>query len=408
MVTDGQVLSADGTPIAFQARGQGEAVVLVPGALQGRTPFRPYAERLAGHLTVLIYDRRGRGASGDTSPYAVEREVEDLEAVISVAGGHASVYGHSSGAALVLHAAAGGLPIRKTVLHDPAFGSGTEEEQRAERAEAEQVAAMLAAGRRADVVRLFFEGAGLPPEIAEAASQDPEPGRQRADAPLRPVRHHERAEQGRTDTSRTGRPGAHPLSGAGRRGESRVDDRGQQDGGRRSAGGQAPDPRRAGARRSAGGAGACPHRVPHCLIGGQNVMPSRRNRSQYPETYGAMSVIWARPRAGTSMPRPTYEMARSWKSADAATRPSRSNVLNVVVVPSTATPTSFAMAPPVMSLQRVWYPLLTGSDGEQPFHGRSRSVGGCDGQEWRSTTTLRILAVIDGIPTSRSRTDPSP
>ncbi|UNX56227.1 alpha/beta fold hydrolase [Georgenia sp. TF02-10] len=174
MVTDGQVLSADGTPIAFQARGQGEAVVLVPGALQGRTPFRPYAERLAGHLTVLIYDRRGRGASGDTSPYAVEREVEDLEAVISVAGGHASVYGHSSGAALVLHAAAGGLPIRKTVLHDPAFGSGTEEEQRAERAEAEQVAAMLAAGRRADVVRLFFEGAGLPPEIAEAASQDPE------------------------------------------------------------------------------------------------------------------------------------------------------------------------------------------------------------------------------------------
>ncbi len=107
------VTSADGTPIAYELTGSGQAVVLVDGANCHRAFHggRPLAELLADRYTVFIYDRRGRGESGDTPPFAVEREIEDLAAVIDATGGSASVYGTSSGAALVLRAAAAGLPI---------------------------------------------------------------------------------------------------------------------------------------------------------------------------------------------------------------------------------------------------------------------------------------------------------
>src|SRR6185312_9329139 len=92
------VTSQDGTTIAYTVSGQGPAVILVDGAMCYRDsgPAGPLAERLAANYTVYIYDRRGRGESGDTQPYAVEREVEDLDALIHEAGGTAYLYGISS------------------------------------------------------------------------------------------------------------------------------------------------------------------------------------------------------------------------------------------------------------------------------------------------------------------------
>jgi pimeloyl-ACP methyl ester carboxylesterase len=173
METKDQVTSRDGTPIAFEQLGDGEPVILVAGALQGRATYRPLAEQLAHRFTVFNYDRRGRGASGDTAPYAVEREIDDLGALIAEAGGTASMYGHSSGAALVLHAAARGLPIDKIVLHEPPFGSGSDEERRAEQRGAEQISALLAQDRRGDAVKLFLAPMGMPPEIVDHLSHDP-------------------------------------------------------------------------------------------------------------------------------------------------------------------------------------------------------------------------------------------
>jgi pimeloyl-ACP methyl ester carboxylesterase len=165
--------SRDGTPIAFERLGDGEPVILVAGALQGRATYRPLAEELSRHLTVFNYDRRGRGDSGDTAPYAVQRELEDLGALIAEAGGRASLYGHSSGAALVLHAAAGGLSIHTMVLHEPPWGSGSEQERQVEQQEAEHLSALLAQDRRSDAVKFFLASAGLPPEIIDDLSQDP-------------------------------------------------------------------------------------------------------------------------------------------------------------------------------------------------------------------------------------------
>jgi pimeloyl-ACP methyl ester carboxylesterase len=167
------VTSRDGTRIAVERIGTGRPLVMLGGALQSRGPLRPYAEALSQHLTVFLYDRRGRGESGDTPPYAVEREVEDLAAVVAEAGGTASVYGHSSGAALVLQAAASGLPVDRIVLHDPPFGSGSEEERRAEQEELQRFEALVAEDRREDVVRLFATSTGMPAEMADALAEDP-------------------------------------------------------------------------------------------------------------------------------------------------------------------------------------------------------------------------------------------
>ena len=165
--------SADGTRIAFERLGEGAPVIVVGGILCDRQTTHPLAERLAEHLTVFNFDRRGRGESGDTAPYAVEREIEDLGALIAEAGGTAAVYGHSSGACLALEAAAGGLPIAKLVLHEPPYGPGDEKSRQEARESAEQVLAPLAEDRRGDAINLFLSAAGLPPEMAEGASKDP-------------------------------------------------------------------------------------------------------------------------------------------------------------------------------------------------------------------------------------------
>src|SRR3712207_9213868 len=115
------VTSADGTIIAYETFGRGPALIAVCGATCDRALMRPTAQALGEHCTTIDYDRRGRGDSGDTLPYAIEREIEDLAALIDRAGGSAHLYGHSSGAGLVLHAVAAGLPVNRFVLHDPPY-----------------------------------------------------------------------------------------------------------------------------------------------------------------------------------------------------------------------------------------------------------------------------------------------
>ena len=118
-----RVVSQDGTSIAYEQVGHGPSLVLVDGALCYRAsgPNKPLAERLASSFTVYTYDRRGRGDSDERGPYAIEREIEDLEAVISAAGGTAFVYGISSGAALALEAAACLPSIRKLALFEAPY-----------------------------------------------------------------------------------------------------------------------------------------------------------------------------------------------------------------------------------------------------------------------------------------------
>jgi pimeloyl-ACP methyl ester carboxylesterase len=115
------VTSRDGTRIAYDQTGTGPIVVLVGGAFSFRrfTGLVQLTEELSKKFTVINYDRRGRGDSGDSQPYSVEREIEDLEAVINAAGGSAHVWGLSFGAALAVLAAARGMSIRRLALYEP-------------------------------------------------------------------------------------------------------------------------------------------------------------------------------------------------------------------------------------------------------------------------------------------------
>src|SRR5688500_17630031 len=110
--------SKDGTEIAFEKTGRGPPVIIVGGAFNDRNTAAPLAASLAKCFTVFTYDRRGRGASGDTLPYAVAREVEDLRAVVDEAGGAAHAYGISSGGLLVLEAAAAGVPLSRIAVYE--------------------------------------------------------------------------------------------------------------------------------------------------------------------------------------------------------------------------------------------------------------------------------------------------
>jgi len=167
------VTSADGTRIAYDRRGKGKTVILVGGLFCERKALAALAERMGHKFSVINYDRRGRGESGDTAPYAVAREVEDLCALIEATGSAAAVYGHSSGAGLALTAAAHGLPISRLVLHEPPYGSDDDESRRSARSLAEGVRDALARGRRNDAIELFFTAYGLPPEAVTELGKDP-------------------------------------------------------------------------------------------------------------------------------------------------------------------------------------------------------------------------------------------
>ncbi len=110
------VASVDGTTIDYDIAGSGPVIVFVAGVFNLRDTFTPLAAELGSDHTVLTYDRRGRGESGDTAPYSIEREVEDLQAIIEAAGGSASVFGFSSGAILALKAVADGVAVERLYL----------------------------------------------------------------------------------------------------------------------------------------------------------------------------------------------------------------------------------------------------------------------------------------------------
>ncbi|MCT2588418.1 alpha/beta hydrolase [Streptomyces sp. N2-109] len=116
-----KVVSRDGTTIAFKKEGTGPPLVLLGGGFRDHTVFTHFISELAPHCTTYAYDRRGRGESGDAPAYAIEREIEDLEAVIADAGGEAAVFGGSSGATLALEAAMAGSPITKLALLEPPY-----------------------------------------------------------------------------------------------------------------------------------------------------------------------------------------------------------------------------------------------------------------------------------------------
>ena len=157
------VLSKDGTRIGYTVTGNGPPLLLVDGALCSRTfgPMAALVPLLTAHFSVVTYDRRGRGESGDTAPYAVEREIEDLLAIAAAVGSPLGVYGTSSGAVLAARAVAAGLPTRKLVLHEPPLAlDGVHHPKPADFRE--QIAAFLAAGRRGDAVKMFMGVVGVP------------------------------------------------------------------------------------------------------------------------------------------------------------------------------------------------------------------------------------------------------
>ena len=157
------VRSADGTVIAAERLGDGPALILVDGANCHRASYgqRPLAALLADRFTVHVYDRRGMGGSGDTAPWAVEREIDDLAAVVAAAGGSASAYGHSSGGALVLRAAAAGLPIERLAVYETSFAL-TAAQHAAQNAALRAIEDALANADLSCAARLFLQLVGLP------------------------------------------------------------------------------------------------------------------------------------------------------------------------------------------------------------------------------------------------------
>lgn len=160
------VTSNDGTSIAYERTGSGAAVILVGGGLDDGSENAPLAPELAGHFTVFNYARRGRGGSGDTQPYAVQREIEDIEALIAEAGGSAHVYGVSSGGALALQAAAAGVGIDKLAVYEVPYGWPPPDF-------IERVERLVAEGRRGDAVELFMRSAGSSHDDVTGAKSTP-------------------------------------------------------------------------------------------------------------------------------------------------------------------------------------------------------------------------------------------
>ncbi|WP_086767205.1 alpha/beta fold hydrolase [Streptomyces bobili] len=170
---DKKTLSRDGTSLAYARAGQGPAVILVSGAMSTGGTVAPLAGLLAPHFTAFWYDRRGRGESGDTAPYAVQREVEDLAALIEAAGGEAALYGVSSGGALALEAAAAGLPVSRVAVYETPFADFSEGGAEERAAYTEHLTEALAHDRRGDAVELFLRLTGLAEEMIQGARQSP-------------------------------------------------------------------------------------------------------------------------------------------------------------------------------------------------------------------------------------------
>ncbi|REE96987.1 alpha/beta fold hydrolase [Thermomonospora umbrina] len=166
------VASRDGTLIEYDRAGSGPAVVLVGGGLDDGSENAPLFPALAGELTVVNYRRRGRGGSGDVRPYALEREIEDLAALIAEVGGPAHLFGASSGGALALEAAAAGLPIARVAVYEVPYAIG-EEAIATWREYVARLRSALAAGERQEALALFMRLAGSSEEDLAAAQGSP-------------------------------------------------------------------------------------------------------------------------------------------------------------------------------------------------------------------------------------------
>ncbi len=170
------IQSKDGTPIACDVYGSGPALIYITGATCFRQ-FEPVlhdAHTFATQFTVYNYDRRGRGDSGNTLPYAPERELEDLDALIDAAGGTACLYGHSSGAVLALEAAMRlGSKVSRLVLYDASYCSN-EAEQNEFRRLSRELETLLGEGRHEEAIHVFLEGIGIPGEVIEYMRQSPD------------------------------------------------------------------------------------------------------------------------------------------------------------------------------------------------------------------------------------------
>jgi pimeloyl-ACP methyl ester carboxylesterase len=157
------VTSRDGTRIAFERSGSGPTVILIDAAghFRANSALGGLGDLLATDFTVVRYDRRGRGDSTDTRPYAPAREVEDLAALIDATGAPAALYGFSSGCLVALHASAAGLPLRRLVLLEPPIGPGSPEGTAAQR----EFTAQLSTRDGADAVECFLAGIGVPDDL---------------------------------------------------------------------------------------------------------------------------------------------------------------------------------------------------------------------------------------------------
>ncbi|MBT2487594.1 alpha/beta hydrolase [Streptomyces sp. ISL-96] len=168
-----KVISRDGTPIAYERRGEGPPLILVGGAFSTGGAEAPLAALLAPRFGVVTYDRRGRGDSGDTPPYAVAREAEDLAALVEEERGPVSVYGMSSGGALVLEAAASGVPFDRIAVYEPPFTVVEPSDRIAKARYTTRLGELLAAGDRGGAAELFLSVVGMEPEVVAQVREAP-------------------------------------------------------------------------------------------------------------------------------------------------------------------------------------------------------------------------------------------
>jgi pimeloyl-ACP methyl ester carboxylesterase len=156
------VISEDGSRIAFEVTGEGPSLIIVDGAMCYRDsgPSRPLAAQLAGDFTVYTYDRRGRGDSPN-SEFSVEREIQDLQALVKEAGGTANVFGASSGAMLALEAANAGIGVTKLAMYEPPLIVDDTHAPAPESALSD-MRALVAADRRGDVIKTFMKSVDVP------------------------------------------------------------------------------------------------------------------------------------------------------------------------------------------------------------------------------------------------------
>lgn len=167
-----KTLSRDGTSIAYRRRGEGPPVILVGGALSTAETEAPLAALLAPRFTVVTYDRRGRGSSGDNARYAIRREIEDLAAVAGRAGERVSVFGMLSGGALALEAQAAGLPIDMLAVYEPPYtpdASGLLYKARC----TARLHRLLSIGDRGGAVELYLSRTGVPDATIARMQQAP-------------------------------------------------------------------------------------------------------------------------------------------------------------------------------------------------------------------------------------------